>query len=304
MKNVMNFIKKYWFQSLLFFFLGIFVAVLIVLLVWALFTSVKENVDFLDNVMGIPQKWRFDNYTTVLKNFKMDVSKVVVIDGKKYHNTVAVELFPDIIYNTVVYTLGSAFARALAPCIVAYVAAKFDKWKISKLLYVVVIVTMIIPSVGTGPATIKVAQAFGVYDNLWGNLILKFNFNGMYFLVYLSSFKMVAKDYTEAAYLDGANDWMVFFKIIFPLVRNIFGTIMLINFIEFWNDYGAVLLYLPTHPTLAYGIFRMSTTTITGLSTAPIRIAGAMIIFVPTLILFVAFQNKLLGNLSTGGVKE
>ena len=82
------------------------------------------------------------------------------------------------------------------------------------------------------------------------------------------------------------------------------NTIMLIKFIEFWNDYQTPVLFMPTHPTLAYGVFTMSHSTDQKLSNDPARLASCMILAIPLLILFIAFRNKILGNVSMGGVKE
>lgn len=302
--NVLKSVLRKWFEVLTFILLTTFSLVLIVLLFYALVTSVKSNVEFLDNRVGLPKNWQFKNYVDIINNFSFYVSKNVYVDGYHYIVETQVRLFPELIVNTLIYTIGGSFVSTFCPCIMAYIVAKFGDWKISKIIFATVIVTMIIPLIGTASASIAVAKATGVYDSLLGNMLQKFNFLGMYFLIFHASFKMLAKDYSEAAYLDGASEWRVFFHIIFPLVMNVFGTIMLIKFIEFWNDYSTVLIYLPTHPTLAYGIYKMSNTTITGLSDGPHRIAGALILFIPTTIIFALFNKKFLGNLSMGGVKE
>ena len=304
MKNIFKFIKNYWFQVVLFLFLTAFTMVLVSLLLFGLSTSLKTNMDFLDNPAGFPTELKFKNYVDIIQNFSFYISKNVFVNGEKYIVEVEVSLFPELIYNTLVYTIGGAFVTTFCHCIMGYVVAKFDNWRISKFIYSLVIIVMIIPIFGTTASSIAMAKTTGVYDSLFGNWIQKFSFQGFYFLIFHSASKMLAKDYSDAAYIDGASEWKVFFSIIFPLLANTFGTIMLIKFIEYWNDYSTVLIYLPTHPTLAYGIFKMSTTTVTGLSDGPHRIAGALLLFVPTTIIFMIFNRKLLGNLSAGGVKE
>lgn len=302
--NVFKSLYKGWFEILIFILLTLFTLILVALLIFAILTSLKSNIDFMDNVVGIPKQWKFGNYVDIVNNFSFYVYKNVFINGEKYIVETKVGLFPELVYNTLIYTIGGSFVSTLAPCLMAYVTAKFSRWRISRIVFTTVIVTMIIQPIGTASASIAVVKATGIYDQLWGNMIQKFHFTGLYFLIFHSSFKMLAKDYSDAAYLDGASEWKVFFYIIFPLVVNIFGTVMLIKFIEFWNDYSTVLIYLPTHPTLAYGIYKMSNTTITGLSDGPHRIAGALLLFIPTMTMFIIFNKKLLGNLSMGGVKE
>jgi ABC-type maltose transport system permease subunit len=61
---------------------------------------------------------------------------------------------------------------------------------------------------------------------------------------------------------------------------------------------------MPTHPTLAYGVFQMSQSTDNTLSNDPARLASCMVLAIPILVLFIAFRNKIMGNVSMGGVKE
>ena len=81
-----------------------------------------------------------------------------------------------------------------------------------------------------------------------------------------------------------------------------FATVFLIKFIEFWNDYSTPLLYLPTHPTLAYGVQDMSTNG--DINKVLERIASCMVLALPITILFIVFRNKIMGNVTMGGVKE
>ena len=96
-------------------------------------------------------------------------------------------------------------------------------------------------------------------------------------------------------------------RIALPLVMNSFGLIFLLHFITYWNDYGTLLLYAPTHPTIAYGLYIFSTRSPGNdlkLASKSVQMAGSIMIAIPTTILFVIFRNKLMGNLAIGGVKE
>ena len=198
--------------------------------------------------------------------------------------------------------MGGAFVSALVPCFVAYVVAKFKNF-VSKILYTIVIVTMIVPIIGNQPAMIKVMMTLNIYDTIFGAWILRANFLGMYFLIFVSAFKALSDNYMEAAYIDGASEWRVLLTIMFPLVKTIFFTVMLIQFVDCWNDYGIPLLYIPSHPTIAYGVYRMSNTVVTGLSSPPMKMAACAIMVIPTVTLFIIFKDKLMGNLSMGGIK-
>ena len=122
--------------------------------------------------------------------------------------------------------------------------------------------------------------------------------------VFKASFKGVPQSYYEAAEIDGANEFRIMCRIAFPMIVNTFWTVFLIHAITFWNDYQTIVLYLPSWPTLSYGLFKLSTSVIQGLNTVPMRMAGCMFLVIPVLIIYMIFNRRLLGNVSMGGVKE
>lgn len=278
----------------LFLILAVYSVSLIWPLFWALITSIKEQYDFLDNVLGLPSKAMWQNFATVFEKFEAPARKG---DIQEMHS------FWQMLVNTLLYVIGSALASTLIPCITAYATAKFPRKRMSAIIYSVVIVTMMIPVVGSYPAEISMLQNLGLYNTLVGVWIQKANFLGVYFLVFHAAFKGMAREYSEAAEIDGANEWTIMTRIMLPLVRNTFFTVFLIKFVEFWNDYQMPLLYLPSRPTFSYGLYYVSNYTGNTISTVPLRMAGCIIILIPLLVLYIAFKEKLMGNITMGGVK-
>ncbi len=267
---------------------------------WCTSTALKTKEDFyLDHLYlppGAPWNWAWGNFGEAFN----ELSMLVTLEGRRMR----VDIW-GILGNTIVYTVGGAFVATFVPCCVAYVTAKFPS-KTSSLIYSSVIIIMALPIVGNLPSMLSVLQTLGLYDTLIGSLILKMHFLNMYFLVFYATFKGVAKDYAEAAYIDGASELRIFAQIMLPLVRTGFLTIMLIFFIDFWNDYQTPLLYMPNHPTLSYAVLDATTGIASGkgtLDSTPKRMVTCIIMVIPTVILFLCFKNKMLGNLSMGGVK-
>ena len=118
-------------------------------------------------------------------------------------------------------------------------------------------------------------------------------------------FRGIPKDFDEAAYIDGAGNFAIFFKIIFPISVGTYVTIALINFISFWNDYTTPLIYMPNIPTVAYGLYGFIQESTEGDKVGtPIKLAACMLVFIPNFVIFLVFRNKLIGNISMGGLKE
>lgn len=261
-------------------------------LLWAVITAFKTQSEFRLNIIGLPKNWTW-NFTTISEEFYIKVSTP---DGSR--NVFVGEL----LLNSVLYSVGCSFFGTLVPCVTAYLCARY-KYKFSKTIYSVVIVVMALPIVGNLPAEISMATSLGIFDQIWGLWLMKAHFLGMYFLVFFNLFRSLPKAYTEAAIIDGAGNWMIMLRVIMPLAKNTFLTVMLINFIMYWNDYQTPLIYLPSYPTLALGMYRMSYTAINELATIPMRMTAAVFMLIPTLILFACFHKRLLGNLTMGGIK-
>lgn len=279
----------------LFIILILYTSLLILLLVWGALTSIRDNLGFIEDPFSFVGGIKLDNYLQVFVHFK----KSVYLEGGGYRDVYLEEMF----LNSIVYSLGCALCQTFVTCAVAYVAAKFD-FKICKLLYTIVIVIMVLPIVGSLPAEINMAKMLNIYGTMWGMFIMKASFLGPYFLVFAAIFKGVPKDYTEAGYIDGANDFNIFFSVMFPMVKDTFMTILLILFIGFWNDYSVPLVYLPDYPPLALGLYLFNSSTDNAISSVPIKMAGCFMVTIPILVVFIVFQDKLMGNLSMGGLKE
>ena len=271
----------------------LYVASLFLLFLWAVMAAFKDPLfDFRVNPWGFPREWVW-NFSTVFAEFEVPVSTAKRIGsvgmGKMY------------LYSFL-YAGGCAFFNTLVPCITAYLCARF-KYKFSRVMHTIVLITMVIPVVGSLPAEIRMAQALKLYDEIWGMWILKANFLGMYFLVFYNIFKALPDAYTEAAKIDGAGNMQVLLRIALPLVRNTFFTVFLIYFIQYWNDYQTPLIYLPSYPTIANGMYTVAVTPSTEMNFVPMRMAAAIIMLVPILVVFLVFQKRLLGNLTIGGIK-
>ena len=267
-------------------------------ILWGLSTSLKTDLDFYLNPFWLPDgwfwNWQWSNYSYAFMNFVVKVEA-----GAGFRIIYMEEMF----LYTILYALGCAFFQSFVCCVVAYMVVKFDYF-FSKVIYTVVIVALILPIVGSLPSEIQMSRALGFFDTIWGMWIMKSHFLGMYFLVFHAMFRGIPKEFADAARVDGAGNFQVLFSIMMPLVRNTLFTVILLNFIGYWNDYQVPLIYLPSYPTIAYGLYLFNFSTINSLSTIPMKITGCMIMMLPILIVFLIFRNRLIGNISIGGLKE
>ena len=124
----------------------------------------------------------------------------------------------------------------------------------------------------------------------------------MMFLYFTAYFKNLSWTYAEAAMIDGADDFQIYFKVMFPQTKPIFGALFLTNWITNWNTYESALIYLPQLPTLPVGIYQFNTEMIYR-ARLDILFAACVIIAIPAIVLFVVFNKMITTNVSVGGIK-
>ena len=286
---------------------------------WGLLTSFKHILDFgslKHNVLGFPNwdVWKLDktnvggifgNYYYAYKYFEFEQSDSYIV-GIFNQRTVAEKAKYNILgclVNTVLYAGVTCFIMAFVPMYVAYLCARY-RYKMSSIIYAVVVFVMTIPIVGSTPSHIELMRKLSIFNTFPGEWLRRASFTGMYFLVYYAFFRGMSDAYAEAAEIDGASQFRVMTTIYFPLARTIYLTVALLIFVNLWNDFNTPMLFLPTKATLAYGIYYVTNIASgTLMSETPRKIALLMMFCVPILVLFVFFKDKLMGNLTMGGVK-
>ncbi len=159
-------------------------------------------------------------------------------------------------------------------------------------------------------ALFLILQQFGRYIPALG-----LNTYGGLFLVYLGGtlgantwltkgyFDSIPRDLDEAATVDGASGWQVFWVVLLPLVRPILVVVALLTFIGTYSEYvlARVLLTDKYMYTLAVGLNQMVSQQFA--QQWGVFSAGALLAALPTIILFMFFQRYLVGGLTTGAVK-
>lgn len=292
--NMKNKTKKS--AVILFWVLGITLAIytvsLLTPLVWGILTSLRSRNDWqLNGKFALPATWEFVNYANVWKFFVVNIQAGA---------TTRDVYLPEMLLNSVTYSVGMGILSTFSPCLVAYLCAKFP-YKFSRFMYGMVVVLMVIPIVGNMPSLLMIVKTLGIYNTYFGMMCMKFTFANTYFIIFYSTFKGLADGYAEAARIDGASETTIMFRIMFPLVAPTIMAIFLLKMIAMWNDYMTSLIYYPSHPTAALGLLIYNQNN--RVSSVPEKLAGATTVIVPLLIVYLSFKKYLMGNLTMGGLK-
>ncbi len=282
--------------------LSIYVIVLSALLLWAVMQVFKHPDDFKADPIWFPKlkKFTFVNVLAIMQYAKGTVR------GVEFGGVLNLYL------NSFIFAFGGAFVNVAVTCLTAYLVARYD-FLYSKLIYAIVILVMIIPVVGAQASEIVVLNKLHLYDKRFTFVALKASFVGIYFLVFYETFRGIPKSYSEAAMMDGAGFIGIMLRICFPLAINVFTTILLITFVQYWNDYQLAYLYMPHYPTLSYYLFIINQTNggdrviVNGetfyMGRQGVKMAAVMLTMLPILVLFLILHEKLMSNVSIGGIK-
>lgn len=249
--------------------------------VWSFINSLKTSMEFFDvnNAWKLPAKPSFDNYLVVFKESGMG------------------GMFLRSIYLTVTGSLLSVLMSASA----AYVVSKY-RFRGRNLIYTIAISVMIIPSVGSLSATFRLLTNIGLYNNIILYPIMYAGAFGFGFLLLYGFFQSIPWAYAEAAFMDGASDFQVFFKVMLPQAKPALISLAIIQGINIWNDFFGPFMFLPEQQTLAVGLQDL-VNKMQYSAEWPTLFAAMIISVIPIIVVFVFFQKTIMENTVAGGLK-
>lgn len=205
--------------------------------------------------------------------------------------------FNSLFFATVPNLISLFFTAAMG-----YIVSKYKKYKILRHVYSFILIVQFIPIYGTLPATYKLFSELG-FINSYSIIIASCGVSLGSFLYTYAFFVGVPWEYAQSAFVDGAGHWRVFLQIMLPQVIPALSVIFVTNFISSWNDFQTCLLYYSEKlPTISFGIYVFEQRAIY-MANQPIHMAACFIASVPSIILFLIFQQQLMTKLTVSGLK-
>lgn len=273
--------------------LGLFCVSLLFPVVWMIYTSFKDELSYLLNTFSFPKKFYWDNYPVVLKNLSVRVLRAdaVIVYGPV-----------EMIGFSFVLAAGVSFMNVLMPTLISYAVSKYRFFG-RNFLFNLGIIVMIIPIVGALPSQMVINKALGIYDNIVPYILTCAGCFGFNFVLLYGAWKSLSWSYAEAAFIDGAGHFTVFFRIMIPMQIPMFVTLFVLSFIGSWNDYMTPVVWLPSYPNLAYGMYYFQNEASRLGYGVPTVLAGFVIVSIPTAILFMCSQKIIASEFMIGGLK-
>ena len=266
-------------------------------LLYGFANSLKSIDNFMQDMIGLPAgnifQWEWVNY---IKTFDL-LKTPIIVNGKP--KTIYIETM---FLNSILFAGIGSFISIATSWLIAYITSQY-KCKASKIIYAGNLVLMLVPIVGALPSAMRLYINLGIYDTWWYLILTNINFIGTNYMIFHAFFSTVSTEVKEAAMIDGAGNWRIMLLIVFPMTSKMFFVLLLQWFIGRWNDYMTMIIWLPSKPTIAYGMYKFSTSTNSQGNWPPMQLTGAIELMIPVLILFLIFRNKIIGGVTIGQLK-
>jgi raffinose/stachyose/melibiose transport system permease protein len=266
----------------LFKYLFIYVALILFIIPFFLMVnnSFKTTEQFVNSPFSLPDIFRFENYADAFQ--KMN--------------------FLNSIKNNLIITLISVSLIILTASMTAYFLVR-HKWKINTIIYAVMVASMIVPFQAIMIPLVSIYGNMEMLNNKWILIFMYLGF-GQSFAVFIfhGFIKNVPLEMEEAALIDGCNKMQSFFRIVFPLLRPIMVTVLILDVLWIWNDYllPSLVLLSPAQRTLPLSMYSFFTTY--SVDYAPLM-AGIVLTIIPVLIAFILGQKQIVKGVVQGAIK-
>ena len=278
----MKILSKYTKEVLLFLAALFFLSPIYIIIV----NSFKNRQELYDNALALPEKFSFQYYVEAME--KMN--------------------FLSALGNSLYITIISVLIIVVLSSMTAWMLARTDN-RLSKIIFMTFIATMLIPfqtlmmPLMQLMGTITNELHIPMFNTREGLIFMHVGFSSsISVFLYHGFIKSIPITLEEAATIDGASKFGVFWRIIFPMLKPITVTVMILNVINIWNDY-----LLPSLTLTDKGLRTIPLSTFYFFGEFTIKwnlaMAGLMLTIIPVVIFYVLAQKHIIKGIGEGAVK-
>ncbi|WP_435923756.1 carbohydrate ABC transporter permease [Paenibacillus sp. DYY-L-2] len=267
-------------KSIFWTLLGIYGILTLYPFLWLLISAFKTNTDFYNRPFGLPEVWQGDNFIRAWDSSRM---------GTAFGNSLIVSV------GSLVLTL---FLSALCSFILARFQFRWKGW-----VSVFFVIGMLIPIHSTLVPLFILMKQMSLLNTYWA-LVLPYTAFALPTAIFVLTAYLtgVPRELEEASFIDGTGLWGLFFRIMLPISLPALSTVTILSFLHAWNDFSFALVFisrteLKTLP-LAIANFADGYQTDYGLTLAAMTMS-----VVPTIVLYLLFQEQMMKGMTAGAVK-
>ena len=263
--------------------IAILVAIMVFIVPFAfiVFTAGKTQAEASFLEFSWPTEWAlFDNIVTVLENRDFLLIRAFV--------------------NSTILTVAAVSIMVVLGAMVGYVLQR-RKSRWNPLVNGLVLAGLIIP-----PAvvpTIWTLQGLGLFKTLVGLIAVHVAFGLSFCILMFRAFvATIPRELDEAAIIDGAGSVKLFFRVIFPLLKSVIITVIVVQAVTVFNDFAFALYFLPgdENATVQLTTFNYKSQAVSAFN---LLFANVLLITIPPLIMYIIFQRQIVAGMTSGAVK-
>ncbi len=277
--------RKQWRIALSYALLYFTVAVMAAPVIWMILSSLKSEPEFTQYppiILADPIRW--DNYWSALT--------WIPFFRYTWNSTFLATMFATLTVTTSAM-VGFAFARLEAP----------GKAK----LFAIVVSLLMVPSIVTIIPQFVIFARLGLTNSYWPWLLWGLASSPFHIFLFRQFFTAIPRDLEDAAEVDGAGPFRVFWQIFLPNAKPALATSFILNFVGVWGDWVAPVIYLDdVKTTLAVKLATPTYTNpgdVSGHIFVSITLAAAVIYTIPPVIMFFIAQKSIMEGVVTTGLK-
>jgi len=247
---------------------------------YLVYNSFRSKQDVLTNTLGIPKEWSFDAYLDVFR-----------VEGFHYN-----------ILSSVVILIGSLVLLIFLSSMVAYGIGIYT-FKYKQVVTVYFLLGLMFPvQLGIVPIFL-IIKNLGLINSVWGVVLILGAGISVPVLLLTNFFANLPRSLYEAAKIDGAGEWKIFYKVMFPIASPIVVSLCIISSVGIWNNFFIPLITLQNDDvkTIPLAIMKYTGNIMLYIDNAMVT---SVIATIPILILFFIFSEKVIESVASGGVKE
>lgn len=252
--------------------------VVIVPFLIVVFNAFKTQPEAINMELSLPDVWHFENFATVWEDGN-------ILQSMK---------------NSLILSVSSVAVTVVCSSMCAYVISR-NRTKFNRLIYVFFAMGLMVPV--SNVTIVKVLRVLNIYNTLFGTILVFIALiMPLSVFLYYGFIAGIPKELDEAAIVDGAGAVRIFAQVIFPLLKPATVTVIMINFLNVWNDFQIPLYTLPdpSNAVIVQKVYNFF-----GTYTASWNLVSVTIIYaiLPILIVYLFGQKYIISGMTAGSVK-
>jgi raffinose/stachyose/melibiose transport system permease protein len=204
-------------------------------------------------------------------------------------------------FTTSIIVAAVMVPASLVLSVVAGYAFATMRFRGSRVIFYLFILGLIIPTEATIVPLYYDVRAMGLLDTYWALILLETSGELAFGIFWMrAAFLSAPPSLLEAARIDGASSWNTLWRIMVPFAKPAILTLAVLTFADSWNEFFLALVFTINHVTAPAGLASFSGRYTTN---TPLVSAGAVMVAIPILIVFIIFQREFMRGMLTGAVK-